>query len=114
MVANVFMAAVSAGHTLYSLGLNEYGKACRRVQQRRLRVCLVFHSWLPSYSVFSCSFDCQTACILSEKVTTLTCVKLMLTAAGSHMIDISDMLRMIIISLRLLPIGVATADHLNI
>lgn len=37
----------------------------------------------------------------------------MLTAAGSHMIDISDTLRIIIIPLRLLPIGVATADHLN-
>lgn len=37
----------------------------------------------------------------------------MLTAAGSHMIDISDILRIIIISLRLLPVGVATADHLS-
>lgn len=110
---SVFMAAVIAGHTLYSLRLNEYGKACRSVQQRREQLVLVFHSWLPSDSLFSCSLNCQTACILSEKVTTLTCVKLMLTAAGSHMIDISDMLRIIIISLRLLPAGVATADHLN-
>lgn len=102
----VFMAAVSAGHTLCSLGWNEYGKACRSVQQRREWEGLVFHSWLPSDSLFSCSLNCQTACILSEKVTTFTCVKLILTATCSHMIDISDMLRIIIISLRLLPVGV--------
>lgn len=61
----------------------------------------------------SCSLKCQSECVASEKVTTLSCVYLMLTTPGSHMIGMSDMLRIIVnFSFWLLPAGPGPADHL--
>lgn len=67
------MAAVSAGHTLCSLGLNEYESRQKHPAEKVAGAsCL---SLIPLF--FSCILKRQTECVLSEKVTTLTCVKLM-------------------------------------
>ena len=71
-----FTAAVSKGQTLCSLGLDEYESRQERPAEKETRVsCLsLTAAFIP---FLSCSMKCQTEFFLSEKVTTLTCVKLM-------------------------------------
>lgn len=111
---DVVVSVSITGRTLCSLGLDEYGERCPA--EKVAGYVLSFTRRSPHTLCFSCSLNCQSECILSEKVTTLTRVNLVLTTLGSHMIGISAMLRIIIIivsPLWQLPVGVATADHLN-
>lgn len=62
----------------------------------------------------SCSLNCQSECVASEKVSPLSCVNLMLTTPGSHMIGMCDMLRIIKnVSFWLLAVHPGPADHLG-
>lgn len=72
---SVFMAAVSAGHTLSSLGLNEYESRQKSPAEKVTGLsCLSLSAHL--IPLFSCSLKRETVkCFLFEKVTVLTCVK---------------------------------------
>lgn len=69
MVVSVFMAAVSAGYTLFSLGLNEYESRKKRPAEKVAGTsCLSLTA--PPYSPLLLQLKNSS---LYEKVTTLTC-----------------------------------------